>query len=257
LDVHHLDSEYLRASRRITVMRPRFRDRGTAAGPPAVLYMNDGQNLFDPARAFGGHTWRVAEIVNWLIEERRIPPLLVVGIDHGEVRRAREYLPVEDERNPTGRRPMGRQYVEFVTREVVPFVERTYEVSRRTSARAFGGSSYGAVAALLTVLERPGVFGRLLLESPSLYVGGRLLLRKARRAPRWPARVYLGVGTAETSKADINRETVENVRAFESILQHAGLGPKRLKLVVEEGATHSEGAWAGRLAEALTFLFGR
>ena len=238
-------------------MRPRFRDRGTAAGPPAVLYLNDGQNLFDPARAFGGNTWRVAETVNWLIEERRIPPLLVVGIDHGEVRRAREYLPVEDERNPTARRPMGRQYVEFVTREVVPFVERTYEVSRRTSARAFGGSSYGAVAALLTVLERPGIFGRLLLESPSLYVGGRLLLRKARRAPRWPARVYLGVGTAETSKADINRETVENVRALESVLQHAGLGPKRLKLVVEEGATHSEGAWAGRLAEALTFLFGR
>ena len=238
-------------------MRPRFRDRGTAAGPPAVLYLNDGQNLFDPARAFGGNTWRVAETVNWLLAERRIPPLLIVGIDHGEVRRAREYLPVEDERNPTARRPMGRQYVEFVTREVVPFVERTYEVSRRTSARAFGGSSYGAVAALLTVLERPGVFGRLLLESPSLYVGGRLLLRKARRAPRWPARVYLGVGTAETSKADINRETVENVRALESILQHAGLGPKRLKLVVEEGATHSEGAWAGRLAGALTFLFGR
>ena len=144
-----------------------------------------------------------------------------------------------------------------MTREVVPFVERTYRVSRRTSARAFGGSSYGAVAALLTVLERPGMFGRLLLESPSLYVGGRYLLRKARRAPRWPARVYLGVGTAETSRAEINRETVENVRVLESILQGAGLGMRRLKVVVEEGATHSENAWAARLPEALKFLFGR
>ena len=113
-----------------------------------------------------------------------------------------------------------------------------------------------AASALLTVLERPGVFGRLLLESPSLYVGGRLLLRKARRAPRWPARVYLGVGTQETSKADVNRETVENVRALESNLHGAGLGPKRLKVVVKEGATHSEGAWADRLPEALSFLFG-
>jgi predicted alpha/beta superfamily hydrolase len=255
VDVHHIDSAVLRTKRRITVMRPRYRGR-QSEDPPPVLYLNDGQNLFDPARAFAGNTWRVAETVNRLIDEGRIPPLVVVGIDHGEVNRAREYLPVEDERNPFARRPLGRQYVEFVTKEVVPFVERIYSVSRRTSGRAFGGSSYGAVAALLTVLERPGVFGRLLLESPSLYVGNRVLLRKARRAPRWPARVYLGVGTAETSKSDINRETVENVHVLESILRTAGLGPRRLKLVVEAGATHSEGAWAGRLGEALSFLFG-
>jgi predicted alpha/beta superfamily hydrolase len=257
VDVHHIDSTFLRARRRITVLRSHVADRHPSQEPPAVLYLNDGQNLFDPARAFAGNTWRVAETLDWLAAERRIPPILVVGIDHGEARRAREYLPVEDERNPFARRPLGRQYVDFVTREVVPFIERTYQVSRRISARAFGGSSYGAVAALLAVLERPGTFGRLLLESPSLYVGNRIMLRKARRAPRWPARVYLGVGTAETSKADVNRETVENVRVLESILQDAGLGPKRLKVVVQEGATHSEGAWAGRFGEALTFLFSR
>jgi predicted alpha/beta superfamily hydrolase len=255
LDVHVLDSTYLQTSRRITVMRPAL--SGDSSEPVPVLYLNDGQNLFDPARAFAGNTWRIAETVTWLVGEGRIPPILVVGIDHGEIRRAREYLPVEDERNPHARRPLGRQYIEFVTREVIPFVERNYPVVRRTSGRAFGGSSYGAVAALLTVLERPGVFGRLLLESPSLYVGGRILLRKARRAPRWPARVYLGVGTAETSRAEVNRETVENVRTLESILQSAGLGAKRLKVVVEPGARHTEGAWAGRLPEALAFLFGR
>src|SRR5829696_9538858 len=112
-------------------MRPRFRDPHIPRGPVPVLYLNDGQNLFDPARAFAGNTWRVAETVDWLVSERRIPPIMVVGIDHGESRRAREYLPVEDERNPHARRPMGRQYVEFVAREVVPFVERTYGVSGR------------------------------------------------------------------------------------------------------------------------------
>jgi predicted alpha/beta superfamily hydrolase len=222
-----------------------------------VLYLNDGQNLFDPARAFAGRTWRVAETVNQLVKERVIPPLLVVGIDHGGARRAREYLPVEDERNPAARRPLGRQYAQFVTEEVVPFIEQTYAVSRRVSARGFGGSSYGAVAVLLAVLEKPGIFGRLLIESPSLYVGERLLLRKARRAPRWPSRVYLGVGTAETSRHEIDRETVENVRNLESILRDAGLGQRRLKVNVEEGASHSEDAWASRLPDALSFLFGR
>jgi predicted alpha/beta superfamily hydrolase len=255
LDVHVVDSEYLRTGRRITVMRPP--PTGDSSAPVPVLYLNDGQNLFDPARAFAGNTWRVAETVNWLVGASRIPPLMVVGIDHGGVQRAREYLPVEDDRNPHARRPLGRRYIEFVTREVVPFIERNYDVSRRTSGRAFGGSSYGAAAALLAALERPGIFGRLLLESPSLYVGGRILLRKARRAPRWPARVYLGVGTQETSGAEVNRETVENVRTLESILRSAGLGAKRLKVVVEEGARHTEGAWAERLPEALAFLFGR
>jgi predicted alpha/beta superfamily hydrolase len=257
LDVHTLDSEYLGVSRRITVLRPRFHGHPGSREGLSVLYLNDGQNLFDPSRAFAGNTWRVADTVSRLIDERIVPPLLVVGIDHGGARRAREYLPVEDERNPTARRPMGRQYVQFVTREVIPFIERTYAVSRRVSARGFGGSSYGAIAALLTVLERPGVFGRVLIESPSLYVGGRLLLRKARRAPRWPARVYLGVGTAETSRDEINRETVENVRELESILRDAGLGPRRLKVAVQEGASHSENAWAARLPDALAFLFGR
>ena len=255
MDVHTIDSEYLRTSRRITVLRPRFREHAGTTRETPVLYLNDGQNLFDPARAFAGNTWRAAETVNWLVRERIIPPLLVVGIDHGVARRAREYVSVEDDRNPHTKRPLGRQYVEFVTREVVPFVERTYPVIRRTSARGFGGSSYGAAATLLTVLERPGVFGRILLESASLYVGGKHLLRKARRAPRWPARVYLGVGTAETGREPIDRETVDNVRALESILRDAGLGSRRLKVVVREGATHSEDAWAARLPEALAFLF--
>jgi predicted alpha/beta superfamily hydrolase len=256
LDVHILDSEHLRTSRRITVLRPRFRS-GDLAVPTPVLYLNDGQNLFEPARAFAGNTWRVPETVNWLVREGVIPPLLVVGIDHGGVERAREYLPVEDERNPYARRPIGRKYVDFVTREVIPFVERTYSVITKTSARAFGGSSYGAVAALLAVLERPGVFGRLLIESPSLYIGGQYLLSKARRAPRWPARIYLGVGTAETGRQEINVETVDNVRRLESILRNRGLGARRLKMVIREGATHSEDAWAARLPEALTFLFAR
>jgi predicted alpha/beta superfamily hydrolase len=97
----------------------------------------------------------------------------------------------------------------------------------------------------------------LRIESPSLYVAGRTLLRTARRAPRWPGRVYLGVGTAEAGREEINRETVENVRSLESILRQAGLGPKRLNVVVKEGATHSEDAWAERFPEALRFLFGR
>lgn len=236
------------------VLRPRRRRRRDEQFP--VLYLNDGQNLFDPSRAFGGVTWNVHETVARLVRRRAIPPLIVVGIDHGEVRRNREYLPVEDERNPDAREPLGRQYAAFVVRELMPFIERTYPVARGAANTGFGGSSYGAIAALYTSLVYPGVFGRLLLESPSLYVGNRYLLRRARSAARWPARIYLGVGTAETMRADWNEETVANVLDLAAILRHAGLGLRRLKVVVEEGALHSESAWARRLSKALGFLFG-
>jgi predicted alpha/beta superfamily hydrolase len=245
-------SAILGVSRRLTIWMP---ERRPSSARLPVLYLNDGQNLFDPARAFAGATWRVAESAAWLLEQGRIPPLVIVGIDHGEIRRAREYLPVEDERNPFARDPLAREYAAFVTTELMPFITRELPVAKGPSMTAFGGSSYGAVAALFTAMRHQGMFGRLLLESPSLYVGHGLLLRQARQVERWPQRVYLGVGTAETSRHDWNHETAENVRRLGAILRGAGLGQRRLRLTIEEGATHSEGAWAGRFAHALEFLY--
>src|SRR6185295_7827754 len=140
-NVHEIPSRYLGVTRRITVwLSPGARGRTAARYP--VLYLNDGQNLFDPARAFAGNTWRVAETTSRLVRRGIIPPLVVVGIDHGEMRRGREFLPVMDERNPDPAKPMGREYAEFVTREVMPFVSQNYPVGRGTSATGFGGSSY-------------------------------------------------------------------------------------------------------------------
>jgi predicted alpha/beta superfamily hydrolase len=72
---------------------------------------------------------------------------------------------------------------------------------------------------------------------------------------RWPSRIFLGVGTAETRSAERNHETVANVLELDQILRRRGLGPRRLRMVVEEGATHSEGAWANRFPQALEFLY--
>jgi predicted alpha/beta superfamily hydrolase len=256
LVTHDIASVYLGLTRRITVWLPPGYRRRLRTHRYSVLYLNDGQNLFEPERAFAGETWRAGETAADLVRRRRIPPLLIVGIDHGGTRRGREYLPVEDERNPDARRPLGREYVAFVTREVMPFIARTYPVWRSTAATAFGGSSYGAVAALYTSLIEPGLFGRLLIESPSLYVGRSYLLRLARRAERWPSRIYLGVGTTETSRDDWNAETLGNVLKLEKILRNAGLGERRLRVRVAPGGTHSEAAWAARFPEALEFLFG-
>ena len=101
LVTHDIPSVYLGLTRRITVWLPPGYRRRLKSYRYSVLYLNDGQNLFDPARAFAGTTWQVGETAADLIRRRRIPPLLIAGIDHGAERRAREYLPVEDARNPS------------------------------------------------------------------------------------------------------------------------------------------------------------
>jgi len=103
--------------------------------------LNDGQNLFDPSRAFAGATWQVGETAADLIRRRRIPPMLIVGIDHGSERRAREYLPVEDARNPTAKRPLGREYAEFVAREVIPVMEAA-GTQEEEAARVLGAGGF-------------------------------------------------------------------------------------------------------------------
>ncbi len=247
-------SEVLGVTRRITVWLP---SRARARDRYPVLYLNDGQNLFDPSRAFAGVTWSVAETATVLVERAIIPPIVIVGIDHGELRRAREYLPVNDARNPLARGPLVKKYAEFLITELMPLVERAFPVARGPSQTGFGGSSYGAVAALYTAMRMPGTFGRLLLESPSLYVGNGYLLKQARLARRWPQRIYLGVGTEETRRKEWNEETAANVVRLAGVLRDAGLGPRRLRVIVEPGATHSEEAWARRLPNALEFLYGR
>jgi predicted alpha/beta superfamily hydrolase len=108
---------------------------------------------------------------------------------------------------------------------------------------------------LFTVIERPGVVGRLLAESPSLYVSRRQLLKRSRRFREWPERIYLGIGTRESGRAERDQQFVEDVRDLERTLRRAGLGDDRLRVRIDEGASHNEGEWAKRFPEVLAFLF--
>jgi enterochelin esterase-like enzyme len=215
-----------------------------------VLYMNDGQNLFDVCTSiYDREEWRVDETINELTASGKLDPLIVVGIDNGGRRlRPKEYLPYVDETlSPPEPHPEGKFYPRFLLEEVVPFVETHYRVLPGPRYRVLGGSSYGAGIALFTVMNHPGSFGGLLLESPSIYADNDHLLRDAAAVRDWPRRVYIGTGTVQ--------EPVEDVQKLEALLRQAGLGKDRLCVVVEQGAAHSEKWWAGRLAKALQFLF--
>jgi len=119
-----------------------------------------------------------------------------------------------------------------------------------------GGSSLGALISLYTAAARPGVIGRLLLESPSLWASNRQMIRESREIKRWPERIFLATGTAEAGREDRDRSMVDDVRELASIFRRAGLDDNHLRLAVDDGGTHHESAWARRFPDALAFLFG-
>jgi len=251
--LHELRSRIFGNTRLLRVWLPPDYDGWGATRYP-VLYLNDGQNLFDPLTAFAGKHWQVGETATRLIAEKKIRPLIIVGIDNTGKNRAREYLPYKS-RDPKVLAVQGTSYPEFLRREVMPLIEERYAVLKGPENTGLGGSSLGGLITLYTQLALPGIFGRLLIESPSLFVANREILAECRKVRAWPARVYLGMGTREVGSAEKDGKAVEDVRTLVSILRDAGLDERRLRVRIEEGATHTESAWAARFPEALEFLY--
>ncbi len=253
LRLHELRSRIFRNTRLVRVwLPPCYEARGRTRYP--VLYLNDGQNLFDPATAFAGVAWRVGETAALLIGAQKIPALIIVGVDNTRENRIREYIPYRSA-DPPVPRPLGARYPDFLKREVMPLVEKNYRVGTGPEYAGLGGSSLGGSISLYTQLAMPGVFGRLLIESPSLFVANRKILEECKAFRKWPERVYLGIGTREVGEPEKDQRAVQEVRELAKVLRGAGLRSRRLKLRIEDGATHSEAAWAARFPEALEFLY--
>ena len=257
LRLHEFSSRIFHNKRMLRVWLPPGYDLpGNSGQRYPVFYLNDGQNLFDQATSFTGTEWQVDETADRLIREGVIPAMIFVGIDNVGLERLKEYLPYRS-LNPVVLRAQGNKFPRFLVEEVLPFVDQNYRVAKGPENTGLGGSSLGGLISLYAAMAAPGVFGRVLFESPSLWVANRQILRDARRFRQWPEKIFLAVGTREAGREDKDRQTVENVRELERILRRTGMNDRRLRVEVAEGGTHSEDAWAARFPDALRFLFGR
>ena len=256
LRLHEFRSRIFRNSRFLRVwLPPGYDDPANAGRHYPILYLNDGQNLFEASTSFTGVEWQVDETIERFVREGVIAPMMVVGIDNAGKNRLREYMPHRS-MQPMMLRVLGSRYPDFLLKEVMPFVAQNYRVASGPDNTGLGGSSLGALIALYTAASRPDVIGRLLVESPSLWASNRQAIKDSRTIRIWPERIYLGVGTAEAGSPERDRTVVDDVRELAAILRRAVLSENRLRLVIQDGAGHSESAWAERFPEALRFLFG-
>ena len=211
-----------------------------------VVYMHDGQNLFDARASFAGE-WQVDETMERLAGEGL--EAIVVAIPNMGKKRLDEYGPFADPLHGGGR---GEAYLSFIVDTLKPRIDRRYRTKAGRDDTGIVGSSMGGLISLYAFLRHPRVFGFAGAMSPALWFAGRAALEFAREAPRWAGRLYLDVGTEEGAKA------VKDARTAARLLRRTAVRSRGHLLFVEEGgARHEEAAWAARFEYAIRFLLPR
>ncbi len=216
-----------------------------------VLYLHDGQNLFDPQTSFiKGNYWRVGETADALIASGQIEPLVIVGIYNTGVKRIDEYTPVEDRRLGGGK---ADAYGQMVVDELRAFIAHHYRTLSGAANCGMGGSSLGGLVTLYLGMRYPDIFGKLAVLSPSVWWRDRVILRFIEQLRgKTGQRIWLDIGTNE------GRRAVPDARALKRLLIKKGWRPgKDLEYHEIRGGKHSEYAWAERVGPMLKFLFPR
>lgn len=222
-----------------------------------VLYMHDGQNLFDHATSFAGE-WCVDEAMEMLAYEENLEAI-VVGIPNMGVHRLDEYSPFVD---PTLGGGDGNHYVAFIANTLKPLIDRDFRTLPQRRATGVMGSSMGGLISLYAFFRREDVFGFAGVMSPSFWFARGAIYSYVESASYLPGRIYLDAGTREMggsrtrpSERARSRRYYASVRRMKRILIRKGYRPIRdLMHVEEKWANHNEAAWARRLPDAIRFF---
>jgi predicted alpha/beta superfamily hydrolase len=242
-------SNYLENDRTVLVYLPPGYDTSTADRYP-VLYLHDGQNVFDQATSFGDE-WRVDETAQELITANRIEPIIVVGVYNTGDHRLDEYTPTPS----TDGRGGGHadDYGRMVVEELKPFIDRTYKTFPGVANTAMGGSSLGGLLTMHLGLRYPTVFGKLAVLSPSVWWDQQVILREVAAIVAKPSqRIWLDAGAREGE-----RVIADARRLRDALIANGWILGKDLAYFEAPDGEHNEQSWAARVGPVLEFLFPR
>jgi predicted alpha/beta superfamily hydrolase len=202
-----------------------------------VVYMHDGQNLWDDASAFGGTSWNVRGAMDAGFLDGSIHEAIVVGIDNTSARFS-EYTPGDG----------GRKYLDFVANGLKPIIDREFRTLAAREHTGIMGSSLGGLISAFAGLSRPETFGLVGAVSPSTWWNGTWIVGQVRNAETIPVRVYVDSGDSGAARDDVVN-TAELARAYRD-------RQANLKYIVQNGASHNEYWWRQRLPGAFMHLLG-
>src|SRR3989440_11679055 len=221
-----------------------------------VLYLHDGQNVFDAATSFAGVGWGVDETAQRLIQRKLIEPLIIVAVANIGEQRVHEYAPtpgvIEPKDHPKKRsRGLAHIYGQFLIEELKPFIDYKYRTNPDAEFTGLGGSSLGGLATLAIGILYPHAFSRLMVMSPSIWWDNFAIYRLVDSIEQKPPlKIWLDTGTAEPGWEQA-RELLKR------LVEKGWKPPKDLQYMEAQSGDHSEAAWAARVEPALRFLFSR
>jgi predicted alpha/beta superfamily hydrolase len=242
-------STLLGNTRGVWVYLPPSYPENTAARYP-VIYMHDGQNLFDPSAAFGGNTWKVADTLDAAANDGSFEEAIVVGPEN-TADRIPEYTPVADPGYGGGH---GDLYLRMLVEELKPKVDAELRTRPERTSTTLLGSSLGGLISAWAGITRADTFGRIGVMSPSTWWDNDWLVTQVPLTPATgtgrPLAVYVDSGDSGDSNDD-----VDLTRQLAQAYRDAGFVDEvTFKYLVQPGGTHTESAWASRLPGALQFL---
>lgn len=243
------------AARHIAVWLPAGYDDTTSRYP--VLYLHDGQNLFDIKTAAFGVEWQVDESVTALIQQQLIEPVIIVGI-WNTPDRIDEYTTTISKQ--LGKGGKGETYIRFLVEELKPAIDREYRTLSDSENTLIGGSSLGGLISIHAWYNRPDCFGKCLAFSPSLHWDDeRLLVELAavhRIAPS--GQLWLSMGTHEGRSEETRDTNVNRARRLAELLKQTDRhSAERIEYLEVQGGQHNEAAWAVQFPLALQFVLGK
>ena len=254
---HHaaVASRHLSEKRDVWVYLPPGYASGSTRYP--VLYMHDGNNLFDADRAFMGREWQVDETAERMIRTGEIPPLIIVGVGNTPARMD-EYTWVASELDGKPAGGKGAQYARFLVDELKPMIDKTYRTLSDRENTGVMGSSLGGLMSLYLARHHGEVFGKIGAMSPSVWWKDRAVLDEV-AFMRPDHRVWLDFGTREGGGEE--KEALRHLTNARDLSQRFVARGYRhhenLAFMEDPGAGHDEGAWSRRMPNALRFLFGK
>ncbi|MBF9239154.1 T9SS type A sorting domain-containing protein [Hymenobacter sp. BT683] len=212
-----------------------------------VLYMQDGQNVFDNLTAFAGE-WGVDETLNLLQTNGQDPTgCIVVAIDNGGGSRLDEYSPWNNPQNGGGQ---GDLYLDFLVQTLKPYIDTNYRTLATRENTGIAGSSMGALIATYAALRHPTVFGKVGVFSPAYWFASQPLFEYVHQHPANPnTRFYFVSGTTESTSM------VPNMAAMRDSLLRGGVPAANLSFNPRADGQHAEWFWNREFPAAYNFLF--
>jgi predicted alpha/beta superfamily hydrolase len=216
-----------------------------------VLYMHDGQNLFDAATAYAGE-WGVDETLNDLARTKGLE-LIVVGIDNGGTLRIHELNAWDNEKFGKGE---GREYMRFVVEVVKPYIDAHYRTKSGRADTAIMGSSMGGLISHYAIAAYPEVFSKAGIFSPAYWLAPPIFDDPAESRLARDAKLYFYAGGKEGEKTMPGMSGMQNdMNRMVDAVRKAGHPPRNLFVHVNPEAQHNEAAWRAEFPKAVEWLF--